>query len=191
MDDGSVPIDHGDEARRAIRLARLHRRMQYLFLGDALSLVLFGVCIAAEDLLEPFIVLFIGAGVLLSIGIFVIALIAMPLARAGWKTWLVMVATLAIAIALSALSGRLYVGAFVMWIAGPLVAMCVTHRMYKRVKAMGIRVSDMGASERDIAGAALCICVGCGYDNRGLPTDVCPECGKESVVENPASARAG
>lgn len=174
--------DYADNAQRAMRLARLHRRMQYLFLGEALSLALLGVCVATEATSAAVVVGCLGIAVLLSLAIYGIAMAAMPIARVGWVTWAIVLLPLAAAIALSVMSRSLIVGAVMMWIPGPSVAMCVTHRMFKRVRAMGVRVPEFGASERDITDARLGICLACGYEVRGLPTGTCPECGRPCTI---------
>lgn len=174
--------DYAEDAQRAIRLARLHRRMQVLFLAEALSLAALGVCMATEVPSGTLITGCLGLAVLLSLAIYAIAIAAMPIARVGWVTWSIVLLPLAAAIALSVMTRGLIAGAIVMWIPGPLVAMCVTHRMFKRVRAMGVRVPEFGASEKDIADARLGICLACGYEVRGLPTDVCPECGRPYTI---------
>lgn len=184
MGNGSVPVDHGDEARRVLRLARLHRRIQILFLFAAATLVLIGVLVAVQAP-EGLILAAVIASALIAIIIFVAALMAMPLARAGWGSWLVMVVTLGIAVTFAVLSGSLYGGAVVIWFVGPLAAVFVTHRMYKRVRATGVRVGLLGVREEQLMRFRSGICFFCGYDLSGLSTALCPECGK-AISEAPA-----
>lgn len=177
MGNGSVPIDHGDEARRVLRLARLHRRMQMLFLGQVASIALI-VLVLVVRAPEALIFAVVIASALLAICIFVVALIALPLATAGWGSWLAMVVTLGIAVGFSVLTGSLYGGAVVMWFIGTPAAMCVTHRMFKRVRATGLRSGILGVREEQLKRIRSGVCFFCGYDLSGLSAAVCPECGK-------------
>lgn len=56
-------------------------------------------------------------------------------------------------------------------------------RVSRLLKKAGVRVGLMGASNEELRRLRTGDCFHCGYDMAGLPTPVCPECGKESRIE--------
>jgi len=55
-------------------------------------------------------------------------------------------------------------------------------RVSRLLKKAGVRVGLMGASNEELRRLQTGVCFHCGYDMAGLPTPVCPECGKESRI---------
>lgn len=68
---------------------------------------------------------------------------------------------------------------------------CIFVNMYvtKALARAGVRVGFLGASEEELRRLRSGVCLFCGYDLAGLPTAVCPECGKASVLGRPAEVR--
>jgi hypothetical protein len=73
-------------------------------------------------------------------------------------------------------------------IAGLLLMVAVNARATKVLRLAGVRVGLLGVSKDDIGKLVLGACRGCGYDIRGLPSPVCPECGRpiETPIPSPA-----
>lgn len=61
-------------------------------------------------------------------------------------------------------------------------AVMVNGRVNYLLKNAGVRVGLMGASNDELRRLQTGVCFHCGYDMAGLPTPVCPECGKESRI---------
>lgn len=53
----------------------------------------------------------------------------------------------------------------------------------KHLRLAGVRVGFLGVREEELRRLRSGVCFHCGYDMAGLPTPLCPECGKESRIE--------
>lgn len=60
--------------------------------------------------------------------------------------------------------------------------MFVNGRVTRAMKKAGVRVGFLGVREEELRRLRSGVCFHCGYDMAGLPTAVCPECGKESRI---------
>lgn len=60
----------------------------------------------------------------------------------------------------------------------------------KRLRESGVHIGFLGVREDELRRLRSGVCFFCGYDLQGLPSTVCPECGKESVLEKNARVRA-
>lgn len=65
----------------------------------------------------------------------------------------------------------------------------VNGRVTKALANAGVRVGFLGVREEELRRLRSGVCLFCGYDLQGLPSPVCPECGKESVLGKPAATR--
>lgn len=65
----------------------------------------------------------------------------------------------------------------------------VNERVTKGLANAGVRVGFLGAREEELRRLRSGVCLFCGYDLAGLPTPVCPECGKASLLGRPAEVR--
>lgn len=52
----------------------------------------------------------------------------------------------------------------------------------KHLRLAGVRVGFLGVREEELRRLSSGVCFHCGYLTAGLPTAVCPECGKESRI---------
>lgn len=66
----------------------------------------------------------------------------------------------------------------------------VNGRVTKALASAGVRVGFLGVREDELRRLRSGVCFFCGYDLQGLPSTVCPECGKESMLEKNARVRA-
>lgn len=85
----------------------------------------------------------------------------------------------------SAVAGHL--GPILIGVLPVLLADCaaVNGSVTRGLTRAGVRVGFLGAGEAELRRLASGVCFFCGYDMSGLPTAVCPECGKESVLRTP------
>lgn len=58
----------------------------------------------------------------------------------------------------------------------------VNGRVTKKLRGAGVRVRFLGVRKEELARMQSGVCFFCGYDMAGLPSPVCPECGKESRI---------
>lgn len=63
-------------------------------------------------------------------------------------------------------------------VAGIFLLAMTNQRATRLLRQHGARVGFMGVSKEDMNKLLLGACSGCGYDIRGLPSTVCPECGR-------------
>jgi hypothetical protein len=66
----------------------------------------------------------------------------------------------------------------------------VNGRVTKALANAGVRVGFLGVREEELRRLRSGVCFFCGYDMAGLPTSVCPECGKQSVPGQPDESLA-
>lgn len=90
-----------------------------------------------------------------------------------------MVQTARLAVAAGKPGGIAFTCALLMLIpaVGPLVLMLVNTSATKILQRCGARVGFLGVSAMQMRALVLGACPTCGYDIRGLPAPVCPECG--------------
>ena len=172
--------DREAERARVIEAARLQRVLQYLALVIGLAMVAcFATCAG------PSMVVW---GV--AVGVMILAAFAAEVVnfklqlrlRAGWFSlfvtgavlWLVVVVTYPTGGLMSAL-GAVAVVCFIDSALG-------SGRVSRLLKKAGVRVGLFGASNEELRRLQTGVCFHCGYDMAGLPTPVCPECGKESRI---------
>ncbi|MBX3315452.1 MAG: hypothetical protein KF902_01165 [Phycisphaeraceae bacterium] len=107
--------------------------------------------------------------------------------------WLAVVWPFVLLAGLGALSGG--IGSLEPILIGVLPVVLVdcamsSQRVTTGLKNAGVRVGFLGVREEELRRLRSGVCLFCGYNLTGLPTAVCPECGKESTLENPAGAKA-
>lgn len=168
------------ESARVIAAARLQRTLQYL---AGVIAGMMALCLATCGGSWPIVSgAAIGAVVLAAFAAEVVNLRLQSHLRTGWFSVFVTVVVMVLVGALALSSG------------GPVAALgavalicffdCASSsgRVSRLLRKAGVRVGFLGASNEELRRLQTGVCFHCGYDMAGLPTAMCPECGKESRI---------
>jgi len=69
--------------------------------------------------------------------------------------------------------------------AGLIILLILNQRVTSTLQRVNVKVGLMGVSPAEMNKLRLGVCTTCGYDLRGLPSPVCPECGTDSLLHQP------
>lgn len=162
---------HSGDLQRLIVLHGRYTRRLWVWGVSVLAIGLLApAATSAEETL--FLACVFATGVVAAMSMHVYGWAALMKARRGWRFHAIMGTPLAIA-AVAGLVAHWALGCAVC-LAFPLFSLLATHGVFRGVPR----------GHAALAGgvASVPLCLTCGYEVRGLPTDVCPECGKESGI---------
>lgn len=176
MSGEAKEFDRGQHAGDLQRLIGPHGRFTRRLWVCCASILAIGLLAPAATTAEATILLVcaFATGVFAAMSMHVYGWAALMEARSGLRFHAFMGTPMAIAVV---------VGVALHWVLGgavclafPLISLLATHSVFKEVPRGSAGLTAGFVGEVSIAP----ICLTCGYDLAGLPSDVCPECGTES-----------
>lgn len=175
------PSDREVEAARVIAAARLQSVLQYL---AVIILVALLVCFATCSGSWPAVTgITVGAMILAAFAAEVVNFRLQSHLRTGWFSIFVTAVVLVLVAGLVLPTFGAIAAVSAVAIVCFFDCASSSGRVSRLLKKAGVRVGLMGASNEELRRLRTGDCFHCGYDMAGLPTPVCPECGKESRIE--------
>lgn len=172
--------DREAETARVIAAARLQRVLEYFALVIGIG---FLVCIATcAGQSMAFTGVAVGAMILAAFGAEAVNFKLQALLRTGWFPVFVTAVVLVLTAGLAFSTGGFIAAAGAAALVCFIDCASSSKRVSRLLKKAGVRVGLFGASNEELRRLQTGVCFFCGYDMAGLPTSVCPECGKESRI---------